>query len=244
MLKTDFTGKKVLVVGGSSGIGNGIAQAFRHQGAKVHIWGTKTEASAYDGVPGSDLTGLGYSSIDVADSAAVNAAEKPFDKLDVLILCQGIVVYQRGEFEPDNWRRVVDVNLNSLLDCAMKFREDIASSGGSIITVSSVSGLEANIGTPAYAASKAGAISLTKSLGQAWAKDGIRVNGIAPGLVSTKITEVTTRNETRLERALSTIPLGRMGTCEEMASVALFLASPMASYIVGQTIVVDGGYTL
>jgi len=113
-----------------------------------------------------------------------------------------------------------------------------------MIIVSSISGLKANIGNPAYAASKAGAISLTKTLGQAFAADGIRVNGLAPGLVDTKLTEVTTRNPTRLEGALAAIPQRRMGTPQDMAGAAIFLASPLAAYVTGHTIVVDGGLSL
>jgi 3-oxoacyl-[acyl-carrier protein] reductase len=104
--------------------------------------------------------------------------------------------------------------------------------------------MRANLGNPAYAASKAGAVSLTKTLGEAWARDGIRVNGLAPGLIPTKLTAVTTENEKRNAGALRNIPLRRAGTPAEMAGVALFLASPLASYVLGQTIVADGGLTL
>jgi 3-oxoacyl-[acyl-carrier protein] reductase len=110
--------------------------------------------------------------------------------------------------------------------------------------VSSVAAFKSTIGTPAYAASKAGAASLVKTLGEAWARDGLRVNGIAPGLVPTKLTAVTTDHPERREASLRAIPLGRMGTPEDMAGAALFLASPLASYMTGQTLVVDGGLTL
>jgi len=177
---TDFSGKRVLVVGGSSGIGNGIAHGFRERGAQVHVWGTRARAADYDFADGSDLSGLGYDCVDVGDPAAIEAAPAPFEGLDVLIFCQGTVVYRRGEFEREGWDRVMAVNLDSLMHCARKFRVALSDSRGSIVIVSSVSGLKANIGNPAYAASKAGAISLTKTLGQAFAADGIRVNGLAP----------------------------------------------------------------
>lgn len=241
---TDFSGKAVLVVGGSSGIGNGIAQAFRARGGKVHVWGTRASADEYDPGDGSDLTGLGYSCVDVGDPDAIDAAALPFPSLDVLILCQGTVVYKRGEFERAGWDRVMAVNLDSLMHCARKFRPQLAESRGAIVIVSSISGLKANIGNPAYAASKAGAISLTKSLGQAFAADGIRVNGLAPGLVDTKLTKVTTAHPQRLEGALAAIPQRRMGTPEDMAGAAIFLASPLASYVTGHTLVVDGGLSL
>lgn len=241
---TDFTDRKVLVVGGSSGIGNGIAHAFRMRGAQVHVWGTRASAADYDPQQGSDLTGLGYAQVDIADPDAIEAAALPFATLDVLVLCQGTVVYRRGEFERAGWDRVMAVNLDSLMHCAQKFRAQLSGTQGAMIIVSSISGLKANIGNPAYAASKAGAISLTKTLGQAFAADGIRVNGLAPGLVDTKLTEVTTRNPARLEGALAAIPQRRMGTPQDMAGAAIFLASPLAAYVTGHTIVVDGGLSL
>ena len=104
--------------------------------------------------------------------------------------------------------------------------------------------MQANIGNPAYAASKAGAINLTKTLGQAYARDGIRVNGVAPGLVDTKLTKVTTENPDRLKGTLKAIPFRRLGQPSEIAGGVLFLASPLASYVCGHTLVIDGGITL
>ena len=241
---TDFTDKRVLVVGGSSGIGNGIAQAFRERGARVHVWGTRATAADYSAEEGSNLTGMRYSCVDVGDPAAIKAAPLLFDQLDVLVLCQGIVVYKRGEFERAGWDKVMGVNLDSLMHCAGKFRPQLAASHGSIIIVSSVGAFKGQLGNPAYAASKAGAVSLVKSLGQAWAGEGIRVNGLAPGLVATKMTKVTTERPDRLAGALAQIPQGRLGTPSDMAGTALFLASPLASYVTGHTVVVDGGLTL
>lgn len=241
---TDFSERKVLVVGGSSGIGNGIAHAFRKRGASVHVWGSRSAAEDYAGIAGSDLTGLGYSGVDVADETAIAAAPAPFPTLDVLILSQGIVVYGRGEFDSEHWKRVLAVNLDSVLHCCKRFRPLLSESKGCIIIVSSVSGFKANKGNPAYAASKAGVISLTKTLAQAWAADGIRINGLAPGLVATKLTAATVDHPKRREAAINAIPAARMGTPEDMAGAALFLASPLASYVVGHTLVVDGGLTL
>jgi 3-oxoacyl-[acyl-carrier protein] reductase len=241
---TDFTDKKVLVAGGSSGIGNGIAHGFRERGARVHVWGTRPDPAEYDRAEGSDLTGLAYTCVDVGDPDAIEAAPLPFDRLDVLVLCQGTVVYRRGEFERAGWDKVMAVNLDSLMHIARKFKPQLLETKGSIIIVSSISGLKANIGNPAYAASKAGAISLTKTLGQAWGPEGIRVNGLAPGLVDTKLTKVTTENPERLAGALATIPQRRMGLPADMAGAAIFLASPLASYVTGHTLVVDGGLSL
>jgi 3-oxoacyl-[acyl-carrier protein] reductase len=241
----DFSGKKVLVVGGSSGIGNGIAHAFVEAGADVHVWGTRATAADYADVEGSELSGLGYDCVDVGNYDAIQSAPPPFDgALDILVLCQGTVVYQGGEFEKEGWDKVVGVNLDSLMHCGSKFHDSLAAAQGSVVTVSSVAGFQANIGNPAYAASKAGAVSLTKTLGQAWARDNIRVNGIAPGLVDTKLTKVTTEHPKRREGALRSIPLRRFGEPADMAGAVLFLASPLAAYMTGQTLVVDGGLTL
>lgn len=240
----DFGGKVALVVGGSSGIGNGIAQAFRRHGASVRVWGTRADAAAYAGEDGSDLDGLGYTQVDVADEAAVAAAPWEAERLDVLVLCQGTVLYRRQEFEIEGFRRVLDVNLTSLMACAIRFRTMLAQAKGSLITVSSTAAFHATIGNPAYNASKAGAVGLTRTLAAAWAREGIRVNGIAPGLVDTKLTRVTTQNPDRLEASLRGIPAGRLGTPDDMAGAALFLASPLAAYVHGQTIPVDGGLIL
>ena len=243
-MELDFSGRTVLVVGGSSGIGNGIAQAFRAHGAAVHVWGTRARASDYAGEEGSDLDGLAYAQVDVSDFDAVARCEPGFDRLDVLVLSQGMVLYKRGEFRIEGFRKVIDVNLNSLMACAEKFHPMLAASKGALITISSTAAYHATLGNPAYNASKTGAVGLTRTLAQAWAPDGIRVNGIAPGFVATKMTRVTTDKPERLKGALSRIPIGRLGTPRDMAGVALFLASPLSAYVVGQTIPVDGGLIL
>lgn len=240
----DFSGKTVLVIGGSSGIGNGIAQSFVQRGAQVHVWGTRATAEDYTDSPDSDLTGLHYAQVDVAQAGQIDAAPIAFEQLDVLVQAQGTVLYDRQEFETEGFRKVLDVNLVSLMICAQKFHLPLKASKGAMIVVSSAAAFHSTRGNPAYNASKTGAFGLTRTLAEAWARDGIRVNGIAPGLVETKLTRVTTQNPTRLEGALRAIPLGRLGTPQDMANVALFLASPLASYILGQTLLVDGGMLL
>ena len=240
----DFGGRRVLVVGGSSGIGNGIARAFLERGAVVDVWGTRATAADYADEPGSDLTGLGYACVDVGDDAAVTAAARAFDRLDVLVLSQGAVLYRRAEFEMPGFRRVMDVNLSSVMACGTALHAALKSAGGTMIVVSSTAAFHATRGNPAYAASKAGAVGLVRTLADAWAGDGIRVNGIAPGFVATKMTRVTTGDPQRLAAALRRIPLGRLGTPADMAGAALFLASPLAAYVVGHTIPVDGGLLL
>ncbi|WP_086616677.1 SDR family NAD(P)-dependent oxidoreductase [Erythrobacter tepidarius] len=240
----DFTGKRVLVIGGSSGIGNGIAHGFRQRGAAVTVTGTRPDCGDYLEAEDADFTGLDYRQLDLTDRDTAEQLAATFGPLDVLVLSQGTVRYGRQEFTREGWDAVVDINLNSVMDAARAFHPALAASGGTIIIVSSVAAFKSTIGTPAYAASKAGAASLTKTLGEAWARDGIRVNGIAPGLVPTKLTAVTTEHPERLEATIRKIPLRRMGTPEDMAGAALFLASPLSAYITGQTLVVDGGLTL
>jgi len=244
MNELDFSGKQVLVVGGSSGIGNGIAQAFRAKGALVAVCGTRASAADYSSEEGSDLSGLSYAKLDVSDAKAIEEFKPSFERLDVLVLAQGAVLYRRAEFEMPGFRKVLEVNLMSLMACGARFHSMLRDAKGSMIIVSSTAAFHSTMGNPAYNASKTGAFGLTRTLGEAWAEDGIRVNGIAPGLVDTKMTKVTTSNPKRLEASLSRIPLRRLGTPADMAGVAMFLASPLSSYIVGQTIVVDGGLIL
>ena len=240
----DFTGRRVLVVGGSSGIGNGIARAFLARGAAVDVWGTRASAADYASEPGSDLSGLRYARVDVADDDAVAREAASFDRLDVLVLSQGVVLYRRGEYAMAGFRQVLDVNLSSVMACCTALHPQLKASGGSVIVVSSTAAFHATRGNPAYGASKAGAVGLVRTLADAWAADGIRVNGIAPGFVATKMTQVTTGDPKRLEAALRRIPVGRLGTPQDMAGAALFLASPLAGYVVGHTIPVDGGLLL
>jgi 3-oxoacyl-[acyl-carrier protein] reductase len=244
MNELDFGGRQVLVVGGSSGIGNGIAQGFRDHGARVAVCGTRASGADYADQDGSHLEGLDYAKLDVSDAQAIDSFRPSFDRLDVLVLAQGTVLYRRGEFEMAGFRKVIEVNLISLMACATKFHPMLKAARGALIIVSSTAAYHSTVGNPAYNASKTGAVGLTRTLGEAWADDGIRVNGIAPGLVDTKMTKVTTANPKRLEGALERIPLKRLGTPADMAGAALFLASPLSSYIIGQTIVVDGGLIL
>lgn len=240
----DFTGKRVIVIGGSSGIGNGIAHGFRERGAEAHVTGTRPDEGDYLENEDSDFTGITYHQLDVTDRAAVDLLAGELGAMDIVVCCQGAVRYGRQEFEREGWDLVVDVNLNSVMDCARAFHPGLAEREGSLIIVSSTGAFHAMIGNPAYGASKAGAASLVGSLAQAWAKDGIRVNGIAPGFVATKMTKVTTENEKRREGVIQRVPLSRMGTPQDMAGAALFLASPLSAYVTGQSIIVDGGLSL
>ncbi len=244
MKHLDFSGKRCLVIGGSSGIGNGIAHEFRAQGAAVHVTGTRPGAADYAGSDGSDLTGLGYTRLDVTLPETIEPFAAAFGAVDVLVLCQGIALYKRQEFTREGYDKVVAVNLDSVMYCALAFKPALLAARGSLIVISSVAAHIAMLGNPAYAASKAGAKHLTASLGESWAREGIRVNGIAPGHVRTKLTAVTFDHPQRRAKALEDVPLGRIGTPADIGHVALFLASPLAAYVIGQTITVDGGLTL
>lgn len=137
MNELDFGGKQVLVVGGSSGIGNGIAQAFRAKGARVAVYGTRAQASDYSAEEGSHLDGLAYAQLDVSNPQAIEDLTPAFDRLDVLVLAQGAVIYRRGEFQMEGFRKVMEVNLMSLMACATKFHAMLSASKGSLIIVSS-----------------------------------------------------------------------------------------------------------
>src|SRR3546814_17637650 len=116
----DFSGKRALIVGGSSGIGNGIARAFYERGAEVHVWGTRASAADYAGEETSDLRGLGDSQIDVTDAEAVARSPAPFDTLDILVICQGGVMYRRQEFEVETLPRRMAIHPVSLMSCTMR----------------------------------------------------------------------------------------------------------------------------
>src|SRR5690606_35380240 len=240
----DYSGKIVAIIGGSSGIGNATAQAFRGRGAQVHVTGTRASAADYSKDEGSDLEGLHYAQVDAADNDAIANYRQTFDRLDVLVCSQGMVLYKRQEFEPDNFAKVIQVNLNSLMTFASAFYDLLKTAQGSMIIVSSTAAYHATVGNPAYNASKTGAMGLTRTLGKAWAPDGIRVTGIAPGLVATKMSAVTTQNPKRRDATIANIPVGRIGEPDDIAGLSLFLASPLARYIAGQTLIADGGLLL
>ena len=234
----DFSDRRVMITGGSSGIGNGIARAFRDAGAEVLITGTQS-ADAYD----SDMSGMDYRQIDLGDDDAVRALAREAGGLDVLVNNAGMVVYRRKEFETETFRRVLDVNLTAAMTLSELCKPGLAAKGGSVVNISSLTGLFAASGNPGYGASKAGMIQLTKSLAVAWAQDGVRVNAIAPGWIETKMTQVSRDREAINAEILRRTPAGRWGQPEDIAGVTLFLASPLAAYVTGQTITVDGGFS-
>jgi 3-oxoacyl-[acyl-carrier protein] reductase len=248
MTTLDFSGKSVVVIGGSAGIGHGIARAFRDAGAEVVLTGTR-DADAYD----SDFTGMTFRRLDAADDAAAKAFATSVDRCDVLVNALGTVVYGRKEFEIETFRQVLNVNLGAVMHISTLFRDKLAVAqddsgpirlGGAIINLGSMASFFATRNNPAYSASKGALVTLTKTLAENWARYGIRVNAIAPGLVATKITKVSWDNPEIYQATVQRTPLRRWGTPEDMAGPALFLASPLAGFITGQTILIDGGMSL
>lgn len=238
----DFTGQTVLVAGGSSGIGLGIARCFDAAGALVHITGTRAGSDDY---ADTDLSGLVYHQLDVAEAGAATSLSSEIDHVDVIVPSVGTVAYGGTEYEIDTFRRVIDVNLNGVMELCTAFRPQLAETGqGSVVIIGSTSSFIATPGQPAYSASKGALVTLTKSLATAWAKHGIRVNGVAPGFVNTKLTARSHDDPDVYEATIGRIPMRRWGRPEEMGNAAVFLASSMASYITGQMLLVDGGITL
>ncbi|MEC7734999.1 MAG: SDR family oxidoreductase [Pseudomonadota bacterium] len=236
--------KNILVIGGSSGIGRGIADCFVNYGAKVCITGTKESLNDYDTDISENISKCDYRKLDLSDHNNLDNFDLPFEDIDHLICSQGIVAYKRKEFQLDTFKKVVDLNLNSIMASCTFFHKQLSKNNGSIIIIGSGASYHSVKGNPAYSASKGGLLTLIKTLAEAWAEDKIRVNGIAPGFVATKLTEVTYKNEERYEGTLQRIPLGRWGKPEEMGELACFLCSDKASYITGQMITVDGGMGL
>jgi 3-oxoacyl-[acyl-carrier protein] reductase len=235
MLSLDFMGKVVLVTGGSAGIGHAIGRAFREAGAAVTVTGTQPQAN-YD----ADFDGMTFRQVDIGHDSQVQALATDFPRLDVLVNNAGTVMYRRAEYELTNFRRVLDVNLTAMLHLCNLLLERLKVAKGSIVNVSSLAASFGTFGNPAYGASKAAVVQLTKTLAVAWGKDGVRVNAVAPGYVATKITAVS-KNNPRIDQGIvQRTPLGRWIEADEIAHAVLWLASPYASGVTGQNIAVDG----
>ncbi|BFM15753.1 SDR family oxidoreductase [Maricurvus nonylphenolicus] len=234
----DFSEKTVLITGASDGIGYGIATAFVEAGATVHVTGTRSQDS-YD----KDFAGMTFHTLSLQDGDAIEALSKEIPHLDVLVNCVGTVLYKKAEFERESFTKVVDINLTGAMHLSTAFYDQLEASSGNIIHLDSVVSIRPAINNPAYSASKAGLVQLTKALASKWARKGVRVNTVAPGMVPTKITANQATPEA-LEHWKKVIPMGRVGSPEDIAGAVLFLASPMAAYVTGQHIAADGGGTI
>lgn len=238
MIRFDFHGKHVLVTGGTQGIGLGIASAFAESGAEVMISGTRERAIDYE----DDLSRFTYhrACLDQpADRRALVAAAGPVD-----ILVNNAGQSHADEYSMEGYGRVIEVNLNAAAELCYLFHPGLRERGGAIVNVGSCASFIA-IGTaPAYTASKAGLLGFTRAVADQWARDGVRVNLVAPGFIETRMTSGVRADERKAGNTLRAIPARRFGTPAEVAAATLFLASPEASYITGQSIVVDGGLML
>lgn len=235
-----FEGKQVLVSGGTSGIGAGVATAFLAEGASVTVTGvTEAEVDAAC-TANPELTGI---VLDVRDAEAVSSVIQGMESLDHLVNCAGII-RRSDELEADVFADVVDINLNGSMRTCAGAKEKLAVSNGTIVNTASMLSFFGGGLVPGYAASKGGVVQMTKSLAIAYADDGIRVNAIAPGWINTPLTKALQENEERNEALMARTPLKRWGQPEDLAGAVLFLSSPLASFITGAVLVVDGGYAV
>jgi 3-oxoacyl-[acyl-carrier protein] reductase len=242
----DLTGKTALVTGASGGIGGAIAEALHAQGATIALSGTRRQ-------PLDDLAAkLGErvhvipANLSAAEEVEQLAkdAEAALGSLDILVNNAGLT--RDGlvmRMKDDDWQSVIDVNLTAAFRlCRAAVRGMMKRRHGRIINITSVVGVTGNPGQVNYCASKAGLIGLSKSLAQEVASRGITVNCIAPGFITSAMTEAL--NDDQKSRILGGIPAGRMGDVAEIAAAAVYLASTEAAYVTGQTLHVNGGMAM
>ncbi len=246
----DLTGKVALITGSSQGIGAQMARTFHRAGATVAInhpglgpTGTDAEKLAAElnaTRPGSAVIWVA----NVADAEAVQPMMREIKQrlggLDFLINNAAILRDRTiAKMSPDDWQAVVDVNLTGVFHCC-KFGLEVMHDGGAIVSLGSIAAIQGFFGQANYAAAKAGVQAMMRVLAREAARRGIRANAIAPGVIDTAM--AATIPESVRAEMLKSIPLARLGTPEEVANVALFLCSPLASYVSGQTIEINGGW--
>jgi NAD(P)-dependent dehydrogenase (short-subunit alcohol dehydrogenase family) len=239
----DFTGAAVLVTGGTGGIGHAIAGRFADAGASVTVTGTRPAPDDYE----TDLARFDYHRVEMTDPASVDAIVERLDRLDVLVNNAGANFPSGGdEWDPDVFADAIQLNLNGPMRLTMSCKPLLASStldgGASVISVASMSAVRAVPFVPGYASAKAGLITLTLTLANLWAGDGIRVNAVAPGVIRTRMTAALDEIPALYDAEIAHTPMRRLGTPEEVAGIVAFLASADASYMTGTTVAVDGGY--
>lgn len=239
--------KKALVTGSSRGIGRKIAERFMEEGAEV--WGLCSHPSnaKVDLEKVAEANGVKFHELcaDVGNkeelTAVIKAALEESSGFDILVNNAGITKDGLSfHMSMDDWQRVIDVNLTSVFVISQLVSYDmIHKKSGSIINMTSISGVHGEVGQVNYSSSKAGLIGLTKALSKEVGKRGVRVNAVAPGYIDTEMTQAV--NEKIREAWVNAIPLHRAGQVKEVADTCVFLASDMSTYISGQVIGVDGG---
>jgi 3-oxoacyl-[acyl-carrier protein] reductase len=242
----DYSGARVLITGGTSGIGAATAAAYRAAGADVTITGTRNSASDYN----ADLSGYRYLPLDVTNSTHIAAVANESGPLDVLVHSGGVGLASvgRNEYEPDVFEEAVRMHLTSVYRLSISCREALGASvlpgGASIIGIASMSSYFGFESVPGYGAAKAGLVQLMKTLAVAWSKYGIRANAVAAGLIRTRQTAAFAEQPELTAPVLARTPLRRLGEPSEIANAVLFLTSGAACYITGQTLAVDGGFSI
>jgi NAD(P)-dependent dehydrogenase (short-subunit alcohol dehydrogenase family) len=241
----NYTGANVLVTGGTGGIGAAVAAAFRAAGAEVTITGTRAALADYD-----DMAGYGYHQLDVENRDNIDHVAAAIPKLDVLINSAGLALFVLGldEYEPDTFERAVNMHLTSVQRLTMRLAPKLSASalpgGGSIVSMASMSSFFGIDAVPGYGAAKTGLLGLTRVLAVHWAKQNIRINTLAVGMTRSKMTTGVLENPEINSMMLARVPLGRHGEPMDVAGAALFLSSAAASWITGQTLAVDGGFSI
>ncbi|MHC0507638.1 SDR family NAD(P)-dependent oxidoreductase [Achromobacter aegrifaciens] len=229
-----FAGKTALVTGATQGIGAAVANRLASLGARTIAAGLQSDAGEL--APGIEVR-LG----DVSDAGDVERLLQGLDELDIVVNCAGII--RRGaEHDPAVFEQVLAINLTGTMRVCGAAREKLARRGGCIVNTASMLSFFGGALVPAYAASKGGVAQLTKSLALAYAADGIRVNAVAPGWITTPLTRALQDDPERSGPILQRTPLGRWGKPEDVAEGVTFLCTPAASFMTGVILPVDGGY--